>query len=258
MKIRPLFISAPSRSGSSLLTKTLNCTDNIVVVNEPVNSVNIVDKENIIGLYQTIENNLRNGFVMQRVDRNGLEATDTFPPSEIRWDKINRSIEDVEIIGIKKSFPAFSNKDYFKPFIKEWPCFVKWMINKMNGGVIAIVRDPKFTILSWKTTFEALKETTEKQCAAWNLIAKTILSTRKSGVLFVRYEDLILDQAATIKNIADYLGIKTKFKQALPKINQLSPEDYFRIKGFRISDIEREFGIIDKLCGKMAKNLGYD
>lgn len=257
MKIKPLYISAPSRSGSSLLTKTLNCTDNIVVVNEPVNSVNIVDKDNISALYNTIEENLRKGFVWQRINKDGLEATDTFPPSEIKWGKINRSIEGVEIIGIKKSFPAFSNKDYYKLFIKEWPCFVKWMINEKRGQVIVIVRDPRFTILSWKTTFEALRAKTEKQCVAWNLIAKTILSSCNLGILIVRYEDLTSNQEATLKTISNHLEIAAKFKGALPVIKQFAPEDYFRIKHIKISDVEKDFRIINLLCGRMARKFGY-
>jgi len=63
MKFKPLFITAPSRSGSTLLTKLLNCTTNIIVVNEPINSVDIVDRDNITAIFHTIEENLIHGFV---------------------------------------------------------------------------------------------------------------------------------------------------------------------------------------------------
>lgn len=258
MKLKPFYISAPSRSGSSLLVKILNCTANIVVVNEPLNSVDISDRENISAIFNFIQESLRYGFIMQRVDINGLEVTDTFPPSRTKWGILKRSLNEIEVIGIKKSFPAFSNKDFFRLYIHEWQNFVKWMTNDMNGNVAVIIRDPRFTILSWKTTFNALKESTENQCISWNLIADTILSSRDLGVKIIRYEDLIKNQITIIKAIANFLGIKIKIRETLPKIKQTSIEDFLsRDINKSTGYLETEFRIIEKMCGNTAKEFGY-
>lgn len=257
MRLKPIYISAPSRSGSSLLIKMLNSTANIVVVNEPINSVNIVDKNNIEAIFNSIEEDLRHGFITQRVGEDGIEATDTFPPPRIKWGRLNHPFEGTDVIGIKKSFPAFSNKDFFDLFIREWPNFVRWMNERMGGGVVVIVRDPRFTILSWKTTFEALKESTENQCIAWNFIADAILISRDSGVKIIRYEDLVQNPKSVIEIIASHLRVEVKIKEILPIVKQFAPEDYLNNKGIPISSAEVEFRIVEKLCGEVAKNFGY-
>lgn len=257
MNLKPLYISAPSRSGSSLLTKVINCARNIVVVNEPLNSVDISDRSNIMAIFNSIEENLNCGFVMQRIDADGLEVTDTFPPSKIKWGKLACSSKGIKVIGVKKSFPAFSNKDFFRPFIDQWRIFVKWMVEDLNGGVVVIVRDPRFTILSWKTTFDALKENTENQCAAWNLIANTILSSRDLGVKIVRYEDLVASPAVVVRDIASYLNIKTDFKKVLPEIKQTFVEDFLNRDVISIGSIEICFREVEKKCGGIAKEFGY-
>jgi len=186
-----------------------------------------------------------------------MEVTDTFPPSKMKWGNLSRSSRGVRVIGVKKPFPAFSNKDFFRPFIQDWLSFVRWMIRGMKGGVVAIVRDPRFTILSWKTTFEALKESTENQCIAWNLIADTILSSQKLGVKIIRYEDLIQNPTSVIEIIANHLGVKAKFKEPLPVIKQLAIEDFLVTKGISIGSAEVDFMTIEELCGKTAKCFGY-
>ena len=194
---------------------------------------------------------------MQRLDIEGLEVTDTFPPSRTKWGMLKRSLDGARIIGIKKSFPAFSNKDFFHPFLQQWRSFVKWMNKDMHGGVVVIIRDPKFTILSWKTTFDALKDSTENQCIYWNLIAETILASRKLGIQIVRYEDLIQKPTDTVKTIANYLGTELYFKESLPPIKQTSIEDFFNRSEISVGSLETEFGIIKNLCGKTAKEFGY-
>lgn len=253
---KTLYISAPSRSGSSLLVKALNYINSIAVINEPINSVDIMDKNNILSIFHQIKENLRYEYMIQRVNAKGLEVTDTFPLSKMKWGIIRRDPRNIKIIGIKKSFPAFSNKDFFKPFIQEWPFFVKWMIKKQGGKIIVIVRDPKLAILSWKTTFEALKATTEIQCNAWNLITRTILSTR-SDILIIRYEDLILNPIRIINDIGSYLGIKIKFRRPLFKIKRVSFNNYFKNKSKQVPDIKIEIKKIKKFCGETAKNFGY-
>jgi hypothetical protein len=257
MKLKPLFISAPSRSGSSLLVKILNCSANMAVVNEPLNSVDIADRANIMAIFNFIEESLRYGFMMQRIDIEGLEVTDTFPPSRTRWGTLKRSLDGMKVIGIKKSFPAFSNKDFFQPFLQTWLGFVKWMKEDMKGSVIVIVRDPKFTILSWKTTFEALRESTENQCASWNLIADAILSARDLGVLVLRYEDLVQNPLVIVEDIVKHLGIELDLKETLPQIKQTAIEDFFSRSGLSVGSLETEFRVIEEMCGKKAKEFGY-
>jgi len=257
MKLSPLFITAPSRSGSSLLVKMLNCTAQIVVVNEPLNAVNILDQANIKAIYNAIEQDLKCGFVKQRVDAMGFEVTDTFPPSKMKWGSINRSSDGVLAVGIKKSYPAFSNKDFFKPFLNEWPDFVKWFRQEMNGQVIAIIRDPRPTILSWKTTFDALKESTLNQCIAWNQISESILKSQNLGVQVIRYEDLILNPINAVGEIGKNLAIKLEFNATLPEVERFVLENYLRNKGISLDRAEAVFEIVRDICGETAKKFGY-
>lgn len=195
--------------------------------------------------------------MMQRVNTDGVEVTDTFPPSRTKWGKVDRSLDGVQVVGIKKSFPAFSNKDFFKPFIQQWPSFVQWIQQVMGGAVVAIIRDPRFTILSWKTTFAALKESTENQCLAWNTIADAILSSRDLGLKVIRYEDLIKNPTVVVEAIVNHLGIEVKQKEELPVIKPTSIEDFLNRDGLPVRSIETDFRIIEKICGKIAKGFGY-
>lgn len=258
MNLKPFYLSAPSRSGSSLLIKVLNCTRSTVVINEPVNSVDIVNRDNIKSIFESLEHNLKSGFIPQRVGIDGSEVTDTYPSSSIKWGNVKRSIEGVEVIGIKKSFPAFSNKDYFRPFITEWPSFVQWMRESMNGAVAVIVRDPRFTMLSWKTTFDALKGSTEKQCIAWNTIASTILSSRKLGLQIIRYEDLTTDAASVVGAIAEHIGVEATLKSDLPQVSKFVFEDYLIKKGISVGAAEADFRTVERICGDIAKEFGYE
>lgn len=257
MKLKPVFITAPSRSGSSLLVRMLNCTSNMVVVNEPLDSANIMDRSNIETLFGGIENNLKHGFVIQRTDNIGLEVTDTFPPSKMQWTALSRSSEGIEVVGIKKAFPAFSNKDFFQLFVRDWSKFVQWMGKEMNGATVAIVRDPRFTILSWKTTFEALKEETERQCSAWNLIVNTLIASQKYGLKIIRYEDLIQNPVSVIEAIANHIEIKAGFGEPLPEVKRFELEDYLNSKGVPVGATEEYFRLVESLCGKTAQKLGY-
>ena len=97
----------------------------------------------------------------------------------------------------------------------------------------------------------------EKQCTAWNLIADTILSSRDIGIQIIRYEDLIQDQVATVKIVAEYLSIEVNFKEDLPEIKPTSIEDFFNRNNISIGFIESEFREIERRCGKVAKEFGY-
>lgn len=258
MILKSLYISAPSRSGSSLLIRVLNCTDSIVAINEPVDSVNILNRDNIRTIFSSLECELKKGYVSQRVAIDGSEITDTFPPSNIKWGKVRCSFRDVKVIGIKKSFPAFSNKDYFRPFIQEWLSFVQWMNEVMGGSVIVIVRDPKLTMLSWKTTFDALSGNTEDQCLAWNEIASAILSSKNLGVLVVRYEELVEDPCSVVSAISRHVGVKAVMKNQLPPVNNVHLEGYLEKKGIPIGIAKNYFRIVDNICGEIAKKFGYE
>src|SRR6266498_3679988 len=102
----PLFFSAPSRSGSSLLLTGLNCLDRIYVVNEPAHSWLIWEPATISGVFDSIVEELRQGSVHQRLSRQQAYCTDTFPAGSTTWTRVQRQFATGMVVGIKKSFPA--------------------------------------------------------------------------------------------------------------------------------------------------------
>ena len=177
------------------------------------------------------------------------------PPSSIKWGKVSRSFEGMEAIGIKKSFPTFSNKDYFRTFIAEWPSFVRWMRETMGGSVLVIVRDPRLTMLSWKTTFDALKESTENQCIAWNTITSAIVSSQSLGVLVVCYEDLTENPHTVIFRIAEHVGVKSTLKEHLPAVSGFDLVSYLARKGIPMASAEADFSVVENICGDIAQEV---
>lgn len=253
-----LYFSAPSRSGSSLLVTLINCLRDIVLINEPPDSYKIHDRKLIDQVYNLIYKDLKRGFIKQRLDENYQEVTDTFPNQGISWKKKSvKFYPGKSIIGIKKSFPSLGNSDYHKLFLTEWPKFCKWF-GKKGGKVVLIIRNPLYTIFSWKTTFDALKADTQTQCVAWNNIASAMIKS-KNNARIIKYEDLINDTENQMRGLSKYLGVDYIKEQQFPKIfsdkNRL--EYYIKKRGLSKLAI-KEIALICKLCDKMSKEFSYD
>lgn len=256
---RLLYFTAPSRSGSSLLVTILNCLKYVIVVNEPLNSYRIDRKDMIDSVFNSILKEAKSGFIMQRLDKEGREVTDTFPNENISWQKQEVDFYPNSVIGIKKSFPSLGNKDYYDVFINEWGPFVRWFVKERNGKVLAIIRNPIYTILSWKTTFEALRAETTRQCEAWNRILSAIYMT-KNNVLTLRYEDIVSNTNKEVKKIVDFLRVKFVKVKNFPKITRsFNTLDYYiQTRGLRIGNIKQDLMTIYSLCAPMASRFGYN
>jgi len=256
---RLLYFTAPSRSGSSLLVTILNCLKQVVVVNEPLNSYRIDKKDIVDSVFNSIIKDAKNGYVMQRLDKEEKEVTDTFPSENISWQKQRVDFYPNSVIGIKKSFPSLGNKDYYDVFINEWESFVEWFVGKRNGKILVIIRNPIYTILSWKTTFEALRSETQRQCEAWNRIASAILKT-KNNVYILKYEDLVNNTNKEIRKITDFLGVEFTKTKGFPQIrrNYNTLDYYVKIRTLMVGNIEEDLMMIGNLCTPVACEFGYD
>lgn len=256
---RLLYFTGPSRSGSSLLVNILNCLKYVIVVNEPPNSHRIAEKDVIDCVFDSILKDVKDGFVMQRLDKEGSEVTDTFPNENISWQKQKVAFYPNSIVGIKKSFPSLGNKDYHDVFINEWKLFVKWFVKDRNGKVLAIIRNPIYTIFSWKTTFEALRAPTEKQCQAWNRIVSAISKT-DNDVFILRYEDLVNEVNKKVREITDFLEVRFVKTRNFPEVRRSHNTLNYYLKNRRMTakDIEQDLMVILNLCNSIACKFGYN
>lgn len=255
---RLLYLTAPSRSGSSLLITILNCLKYVIVVNEPLNSYRIAEKDIVDSVFSSILRDFKNGFVMQRLDREGKDVTDTFPNKNISWQKQRVDFYPNSVVGIKKSFPSLGNKDYHDIFINEWQSFVQWFTKNRNGKVLAIIRNPIYTIFSWKTTFEALRADTNRQCRAWNRIVSAIIEAGNKTYI-LRYEDLLTNVDEELKKLTNFLRIKPVKNKKLPKIRRShnTLDFYIENRNLTAGNIEKDLMKIVDLCSPTASKLGY-
>ncbi|MFH1841004.1 MAG: sulfotransferase [Candidatus Shapirobacteria bacterium] len=253
-----LYFTAPSRSGSTLLGTMLNSGKGILIINEPLNSYKIGQGDILDGVFKLILADYQSGFARQRLGNWGEEVTDTFPSDATSWQEMPVTYVADAVVGIKKSFPSLGNRDYHLSFIEQWGSFVEWFNRERNGKILTIVRNPIFTLLSWKTTFEALRAETIEQAEAWNRIARAILETRESLCL-VRYEDVIARPREEIKRITGYLGRDFAQTREFPSIREdfNSPSSYRQRRGLS-GEVEADLEIIAEVCGPIASYFGYD
>jgi len=122
-----------------------------------------------------------------------------------------------------------------------------------------MVRNPIFTILSWKTTFDALKADTSVQCEAWNrIVSKIILTKTSSGIIY--YEDVIKDPALSVSKIAKYLGVPYRLSKNFPVVNpdMNSLSYYINVRKVDAKNLESTLEDIVNICDPVAKQLGYE
>lgn len=254
-----LYFTAPSRSGSSLLVAALNCLKDVAVVNEPPDSYKIDQRPVVDAVFSSILDNLGEGFIMQRLDADGEEVTDTFPNKGISWQRKEVTFTPAMVVGIKKSFPSLGNKDYHNLFLDKWESFAGWFVKERKGKILAIVRNPLYTILSWKTTFEPLRAETTRQCSAWNRIASAILSTKDISYV-TRFEDLVEDPLVEISRIASYLGVGLDKRQEFPAVRKdtNSLDYYLKARGLLAGNVGEDVAVIVEQCQSVASKFGYN
>jgi len=230
----------------------------VVVINEPANSYKIDERETIIDLYKKLTTEASTGLISQRVNLKGEEVTDTFPNDKLTWQKISVNYSSKLEIGIKKSFPSFSNLDYHQKFIDEWESFASWF-TEGGGKMISLVRNPIFTILSWKTTFDALKAPTKTQCKAWNRIVSKILLTKSMSPIFT-YKEVVNNPQATVSKIAKYLEVPvlTSKKPPIVKQETNSLAYYTNVRKLKVDDLKSSLDEIVTVCNPLAQRLGYN
>ncbi|MBP9727083.1 MAG: hypothetical protein KBD83_06445 [Gammaproteobacteria bacterium] len=251
-----LFITAPSRSGSSLFTNILNSLPQIKIANEPfLNGVPIWHLDAVNDTYSRLEAEVGTGQIMQRLE-NGDEPTDTYPNNKLKWGPVYCDPNIVTTIGIKVSFPAFSRQYSFKKFIATWKDFITWM-EEINGSVICLIRNPIYTIMSWKSTFSPLFGSIEHQCLAWNEIVDCFLSIR-NNINVIRYEDFTDNFNICLTDLLLRLGFKDISPPPVPAIKVTNSLEYYhRIRNLNAEKIFGDIEIIKKLCSKHAYVLGY-
>jgi hypothetical protein len=228
------------RSGTSLVCKLMNMYDNSICLNEVW-----YDTNKLIGWFFNIRlEALIKGAVPNRFDCRGELTTDTRRDGqEIKVQLIDKPIDDNVLIGLKINAPFLIDLD-------------KLIWNRIP--VIAMVRDPVFTIASWadnnmnethpetdprykRYPFKG-KTTVEKQAEIWEWYAKRIDKFREL-ILVITYESLSTNNP--IPGIADIFELSPV---ELPDVENRNDPDRFHGLD-EIREAVKKFAPAHKLYG---------
>lgn len=200
------------RSGTSLMVKLLNDSDNCVCFNELYYDVDLLP----VFFRKMRKKLLAAKPVPNKFDKAGNVATDTVTLSEgpipLRQKVIPLKSDDI-VLGSKETISYLNHIN---------------IVLKFGYKVVALVRDPVYTIGSWNS--EKAKEMPvakvtdgnlhshwrnlsfssddkiERQAQVWEHYARLIWSLR-SKVKIVRYEDLTGQQEPVMNEVVSFLGI---------------------------------------------------
>ncbi len=202
--MKDFIITGIPRSGTSLLCSLMNDLPNVVCFNEVVYNI-----ESIPAAFSV----LRAMLLAKEPVPNKL-TTDTHATGKsanIKWETVSKPLNREVVIGLKADVPYLSRIQH----IMSW-----------GPKVIAMVRNPVYTIASWNLPKTAeLNESDVRmdpryrgfpfrtgdkyncQAEVWNYFA-TIIFELRSHLLIIKYEDLIERTAETVQKVCTWLEIK--------------------------------------------------
>ena len=245
---RNLIVTGIPRSGSSLFSVLINSIENVVCLNEIVYDV--------LKLPHTFEE-IRKRLVLKtpipnKYDSSGVLTTNTQDGVVNIEEKVVEIVDDNVVVGSKVNIP----------YLNE----IQTILN-YGYKIIAIVRDPVFTIGSWnskKTShldearvtgdnmsprWTHIPFTTEekigRQAQIWQFYARLIWSLRDRIKIYT-YEQVTSNTEWVLKDVCEYLGLKIPQKTK-PLDNLNSESRYPDIAEIREAvkqncPISREFG----------------
>lgn len=261
---RNLLITGIPRSGTSYLCAILNKVKNAVVINEPLEVIQIMRNSSSIPLSQyyavvrerilknePISNKIVNGKFIE--DTNLVDTRSLYIP-EVDTDDF--------MLGTKNTLIYLNTLDRLE---KEFP----------DATIIVCVRHPYDTIASWaNVTFPhlknadpmfllnyvdekskreinsilQLKDLADRYAMWWDYLAR-IIAKRAAQVTVVRYEDMVANPKATIDAIFEKIPFPVIMRQAL---EASTPRSHRAKLGPHI------IAKINKFCGKTANIMNYD
>ncbi len=245
---RNLIITGIPRSGSSLFSVLINNIENAVCLNEIVYDVSILPQA-----FEEIRKLLiLKAPIPNKYDNSGVLSTNTMDGTVNIESKIVEIVDENVLVGSKVNIP-YLNQIH--------------TILEYGYKVIAIVRDPVFTIGSWnskKTShlhearvtgenmslrWDHIPFTTEekigRQAQIWQYYASLIWSLRDRIKIYT-YEQMTSNTEWLLKDVCEYLGLNLPQKSK-PLENLNSESRYPNIAEIREAvkqycSISREFG----------------
>jgi len=217
-----VIVTGIPRSGTSLFSVLLNTFENAVCLNEILYDVTSLPRD-----FAEIRRRLTVGeAIPNRYDSSGNLATDTQGGAVNVENTVVKEVDGHAVIGSKVNIP-----------------YLNQIQKILNYGykVIAIVRDPVYTIGSWNSekaniipeahmtdddmhprwrgfSFK-VSDKIERQAQLWNLYAQLIWSLREKIKIY-NYELLTTDPEWVITDICEYLHLRTpKEKISLKNMN---------------------------------------
>ncbi|MBE9547013.1 MAG: glycosyltransferase family 4 protein [Proteobacteria bacterium] len=207
---KTVIVTGIPRSGTSLFSALLNDIDNAVCLNEILYDVN-----SLPSAFAEIRRRLIAGeSIPNRYDSSGNLATDTQGSGANVQERIVQDVDENAVIGSKINIP------YLNQIQK---------ILDYGYKVIAIVRDPVYTIASWNSEkaniipeahvadedmhprWQRFKFTSddkiERQAQIWNFYANLIWSLRNKIKIYT-YELLTSDMEWVIKDMSEFIGLE--------------------------------------------------
>lgn len=239
-------ITGIPRSGTSLLSVMLNQSENVYCANEVIRNFNM-----LVPFLSQVENQLDEGdgvaTLPNRFDNNGALTTNTVVDGgEILQYRVEK--KQPYAVGAKANYPFFCN----------------WL-NLMETGykVIAMIRDPLFTIASWrmpygkgklnvssptkdhryKNWFGPTVSELDAQIAIWYYYASTFHTFKDApNVYILKYEYIASDVAhPALEQVCRFLGVKTPPKRSLPKLDYRNTKEAYKDAG--LEEIDAKLGL---------------
>jgi len=245
---KTVIVTGIPRSGTSLFSALLNDLDNAVCLNEILYDVNLLPSA-----FAEIRRRLVVGEpIPNRYDSSGNLATDTQGSGANVEERIVQDVDENAVIGSKVNIP------YLNQIQK---------ILDYGYKVIALVRDPVYTIASWNSEkanvipeahvgdedmhprwrnfrFETDNKI-ERQAQLWQHYANLLWKLRNT-IKIIRYTELTDNTYEVMQYVCEYFGLKNSTTQSLKNMNMPS----------RFANLDMISQAVMKHC-PMANTLGY-
>lgn len=219
MKARPVFIVGPPRSGTTLLQSILASHSTVDTLPETHFFENVIpalgqmyfdpnSEFPICGIPTIRKELLRAGF-------------------DLGWEKDERKFKG----QTTKSIFEYLVSSYIDPssliFVEKTPGHARYIpqirIFYPDAAFIAVVRHPVESVGSmWNMHPLSLSDTRFPRVKSlialttlWKHCCKTILDNRNDNLKLIKYEDLVQEPEATVRNLCDFLGIEYESKMLL-------------------------------------------
>ena len=267
-----LIITGMPRSGTSYLCKLAHSAENCVVINEPGEIFAPLSQQAAPWGVATFYRELRRDILVGKPVSNKLDR--------------GEFIEDTALVDVLESYTPPVSRDDFLLGTKNTLAYLARLPQLRRvmpqASIVACVRHPLDTIASWKTSFphlaganleiqqvghsrdelltgsqrrrlEEIAATPHlalRRALMWRHLAELILENRHH-LLVLRYESLVTQPLASLRQVFDSLPLSQKLKLPL-NISPSAPRHKLDVLD------EDDLACIRGICGQTAAELGYE